>query len=69
MWVDVNVLQIHNMGTEGWLRQLLDALGGDIVTAEEVGFAPSGGTFGYGVPGRSNAQRRGKKKRKRRNTR
>lgn len=66
MWVDVNVMQIRNMGTEGWLRQLLDVLNGDIVTAEEVGFAPPGDTFGYGVPGRSNAQRRGKKKRKKR---
>ncbi len=69
MWVDVNVMQIRNMGAEGWLRQLLDVLSGDIVTAEEVGFAPPGGTFGYGVPGRSPAQRRGKKKRKKRKTR
>ena len=66
MWVDVNVMQLRNMGAEGWLRQLLDVLGGDIVTAEEVGFAPPGGTFGYGTPGRSNVQRRGKKKRKKR---
>ncbi len=65
MWVDVNVMQIRNMGMEEWLRQLLDVLNGDIVTAEEVGFAPPGGTFGYGVPGRSNP-RRGKKKRKKR---
>jgi len=66
MWVDVNVMQIRNMGAEGWLRQLLDVLNGDIVTAEEVGFAPPGGTFGYGAPGTTNAQRRGKKKRKKR---
>jgi hypothetical protein len=66
MWVDVNVLQIRNMGAEGWLRQLLDVLTGDIVTAEEVGFAPSGGTFGYGVLRRSKAQRRRKKKPKKR---
>ena len=66
MWVDVNAMQIRTMGTEGWLRQLLEVLTGDIVTAEEVGLAPPGGTFGYGVPGRSNAQRRGKKKRKKR---
>jgi hypothetical protein len=59
-------MQISNMETGGWLRQLLDVLNGDIVTAEEVGLAPPGGTFGYGVPGRSNAQRRGKKKRKKR---
>jgi hypothetical protein len=65
MWVDVNVKHIRNMGTERWLRQLLDVLKGDIVTAEEVGLAPTGGTFGYGAPGRSNAQRRGKQKRKR----
>jgi hypothetical protein len=60
MWVDVNVMQIRNMGAEGWLRQLLDVLNGDIVTAEEVGFAPPGGPFGYGVPGRSHPQRREK---------
>ena len=66
MWVDVNVMQIRNMGAEGWLRQLLDVLNGDIVTAEEVGFAPPGGTFGYSAPGRSHLQRRGKKKRKKR---
>ena len=69
MWVDVNVMQIRNMGAEGWLRQLLDVLNGDIVTAEEVGLAPPGGMFGYGAPGRSNAQRRGKKKRKKRHHR
>jgi len=62
MWVDVNVKQIRNMGAERWLRHLLDVLKGDIVTAEEVGLAPLGGTFGYGAPGRSNAQRRGKQK-------
>jgi len=65
MWVDVNVMQIRNMGTEEWLQQLLDVLNGDIVTAEEVGFAPLGGTFGYGAPGRSNP-RRGKRERKKR---
>jgi hypothetical protein len=65
-WVDVNVIQIGNMGAEGWLRRLLDVLNGDIVTAEEVGFAPPGGTFGYSAPGRSHLQRWGKKKRKKR---
>jgi hypothetical protein len=50
MWVDVNAMQVCNMGTEGWLRQLLDVLGGDVVTAEEVGFAPPGGLFAYGHP-------------------
>jgi hypothetical protein len=69
MWVDVNIMQIRSMGAEGWLRQLLNVLNGDIVTAEEVGFAPPGGTFGYAVPRRSNAQRRGKKKRKKRRRR
>src|SRR6266566_1855596 len=63
MWVEVNVTQIRNMGAEGWLRQLLDVLGGDIVTAEDVGFAPPGSTFGYGGSGRSSAQWRGKKTR------
>jgi hypothetical protein len=57
MWVDVNIMHIRNMGVEEWLRQLLDVLGGDIVTTEEVGFAPPGGTFGYGVPARSHAHR------------
>ncbi len=66
MWVDVNVMQIRNMGAEGWLRQLLDVLNGDIVTAEEVGLAPPGSTFGYGAPGTPKPQRRGKKKRKKR---
>jgi hypothetical protein len=69
MWVDVNTKQIRNMGAEGWLRQLLDVLNGDIVTAEQVGFAPPGGTFGYGAPGRSHPQRRGEKKRKKRRRR
>ena len=63
MWVDVNVMQIRNMGAERWLRQLLDVLNGDIVTAEEVGLAPPGSTFGYGAPGRTKPQRREKKKR------
>jgi hypothetical protein len=66
MWVDVNIMQMRSMGAEGWLRQLLNVLNGDIVTAEEVGFAPPGGTFGYAVTRRSNAQRRGKKKWKKR---
>ena len=69
-WVEVNVMHLRNMGMKGWLRQLLDVLNGDIVTVEDVGFAPPGGTFGYGAPGRLNAQWRGKKKwRKRRHTR
>ncbi len=33
----------------------------DIVTAGEVGFAPPGGPFGYGAPGKSEPQRRGKR--------
>jgi hypothetical protein len=66
MWVDVNVMQIRNMGAEGWLRQLLDVLDGDIVTAQEVGFAPPGGPFGYSAPGRSHQQQRRKNKRKKR---
>src|SRR2546423_10211505 len=48
MWIDVNVMQLRSMGSEGWLRQLLDVLNGDIVTAEEAGLAPPGGAFGYG---------------------
>ena len=69
MWVDVNVVHVRNMGAQAWLRQLLDVLNGDIVTAEEVGFAPPGGTFGSGTLGRSHLQRRGKKKQKKRRRR
>src|SRR5258708_3872675 len=63
MWVEVNVMQIRNMGAEGWLRQLLDVLNGDIVTAEEVGLAPPGETFGYGPPRTSKLRRRRTKER------
>jgi len=66
MWVDVNVMHIRNMGAESWLRQRLNVLDGDIVTAEEVGFAPPGGPFGYSAPGRSHQQRRRKKRRDKR---
>jgi len=65
-WVQANASLMGEMGAERWLRQLLDVLNGDIVTAEEVGFAPPGGTFGYGAPGRPHPQRRGKKQRKKR---
>jgi hypothetical protein len=65
-WVQANASLMREMGGERWLRQLLDVLNGDIVTAEEVGFAPPGGPFGYGVPGRSHPQRQRKKKRKKR---
>jgi len=68
-WVQANASLMGEMGSERWLRQLLDVLGGDIVTAEEVGLAPPGGTFGYGAPGSSNPQRRGKKKRRKRHHR
>lgn len=69
MWMEVNVMQIRNMGAERWLRQLLDVLNGDVVVAEEVGFVPPsgrGGPFGYQPPNRYNVQRRGKQKRKKR---
>ena len=68
-WVQANASLMREMGSEWWLRRLLDVLGGNIVTAEEVGLAPPGGTFGYGAPGTSNAQRQGKKKRKKRHHR
>ena len=63
-WVQANASLMREMGSERWLRQLLDVLGGDIVTAGEVGFAPPGGPFGYSVPGKSKPQRRAKKRRK-----
>ena len=59
MWVEANIMHIRDMGAEGWLRQLLDVLNGDIVT-EEVGLAP---------PGSSRSQRHGKKKQKKRRRR
>jgi hypothetical protein len=69
MWVEANVMHIRDMGAEGWLRQLLDVLNGDIVTAEEVGLTPPGGHWGYSGPGRAHLQRRGKKKPKKRRRR
>jgi hypothetical protein len=66
MWVDANVMHIRDMGAEGWLRQLLDVLGGDIVTAEEVELSPPSIQFGYSGPLRAHPQRRGKKKQKKR---
>jgi hypothetical protein len=65
-WVRANASLMGEVGAARWLRQLLDVLGGDIVTAEEVGFTPLGGPFGYGAPGRSTARRRGKKQRNKR---
>ena len=66
MWIEVNVMQIRNMGARGWLKQLLDVLNGDIVTAQEVGFTPPEGPFGYGMLGGSHSRRQGKKKPKKR---
>jgi hypothetical protein len=66
LWVDINTKQIRNMGAEGWLRQMLDVLCGDIVTAGEVGFAPPDWPFGYAASGKSKPQRQGKKRRKKR---
>src|SRR2546430_4413925 len=51
MWVDVNVMQIRNMAAEGWLEQLLDVLGGDIVTAGVGGVLPPPGALRCGAPG------------------
>ena len=65
-WVQGNASLMEELGSERWLRQLLDVLNGDFVTAEEVGFAPSGGTLGYSAPGKSHPQWRGKKNRKKR---
>lgn len=66
MWVDANVMHIRDMGAEGWLRQLLDVLDGDIVTAEEVDLSPPSIHLGYGVPASAHPQHRGKKKQKKR---
>ena len=67
MWVGANVMQIREMGTEGWLALLLDVLAGDIVTAEEVGLPPPmGGGDGFGVPSRYRGRRLGKPKRRKR---
>ena len=66
MWVDANVMHIRDMGAEDWLRQLLDVLGGDIVTTEEVGWSPQSIHLGYGGPARAYPKHRGKKKQKKR---
>jgi len=66
MWVDANVMHIRDMGSEGWLRQLLDVLGGDIVTAEEVELPPPSIHLGYGGPARAHTQHRRKMKPKKR---
>ena len=66
MWVDVNVMHIRDMGAEDWLRQLLDVLGGDIVTTEEVGWSPQSIHLGHDWPARAHPQHRGKKKQKKR---
>src|SRR6266699_1823398 len=66
-WMQANSSSMREMGTERWLRQLLDVLNGDVVVAEEVVLAPppgGGGPFGYQAPNRYNVQQRGKQKRK-----
>jgi hypothetical protein len=65
-WVQANASLMREMGSSRWLRQLLDVLDGDIVTAQEVGFAPPDAPHPNVLPGGANAQRRGKKKRKKR---
>ena len=49
-WVQANASLIKEMGSGRWLRQLLGVLVGDIVRAEEVGFAPPGGPLGIARP-------------------
>lgn len=66
MWIDVNAKQIRSMRIEGWLEQLLEVLGGDIVTAEEIGFAPPRDAFGSPPPHKAQSRRRGKRKRNKR---
>ena len=57
-------MHIRDMGAEGWLWQLLDVLGGDIVTAEEVELSSPGIHFGYGGPAQGAPATPGKKKQK-----
>jgi hypothetical protein len=72
MLIDVNVMQLRKMGSEGWPRQLLDVLNGDIVTAEketekeasQVRFECGGGVTWFepsgrlgGNDGRTNSER------------
>ena len=59
-------MHIRDMGAEGWLRQLLDVLYGDIVTAEEAELSPPSIHFGYGGPVRAHPHHGGKKKQKKR---
>ena len=66
-WVGANIMQIREMGTEGWLMLLLDVLDGDILTAEAVGLPPpSSGWDEFGVPSRYRGRRWGKQKRRKR---
>lgn len=59
VWVDINILQLRDMGKERWLWQLLDVLSGAYATAEEVGAEPSPETsFAYGAPGKSRKQQK-----------
>jgi hypothetical protein len=66
MWVNANVMHIRDMGPQGWLQQLLDVLGGNIVTAEEVEWSPPSIHLGYGRPARAHPHRRGNKQQKKR---
>ena len=66
MWIDVNAKLIRSMGMEGWLEQLLEVLGGAIVTAEEIGFAPPRDAAGYNPPRKAQSQWRGKRRRNKR---
>jgi hypothetical protein len=65
MWVDVNTKHIRNMVAEGWLRQLLDVLDGDIVTAGRSALRRSAGPSGTVRPANLNRSSGGKRNGKR----
>jgi hypothetical protein len=60
-WIQGNVMLFPQLGTEQWLRLLLDVLEGDFVTAEDMGLAapPSAGRIRYHF-----GKQRGKKRKK-----
>ena len=61
MGIEVNAMQVRSIGVQRRLKQLLDMRDGGIMTAQEVGYAPPSGVFGYGSPGGHHTQRWGKR--------
>lgn len=60
-WIQSNVMLLSQLGTEQWLRLLLDVLEGDFVTADDMGLAspPRADRTGF-----HSGKQRGKKRKK-----